>query len=68
MSRDPDFSIPAKRSGRVGENKNEHHTSMRMTTRRVMKEGGKTRLAEDSFVRDAGKIWNQSPKENKDPT
>ena len=31
-----------------------------------MREGGKKRLAEESFVRDAGKLWNQAPNETKE--
>ena len=31
-----------------------------------MEEGGKTKQAEKSFMRDAGKIWNQAPKEMKE--
>ena len=39
---------------------------MRATTRREMQEGGKTNLAEKSFVRDSGKLWNRAPKEIKE--
>ena len=31
---------------------------LRTTTRKEMREGGKTILAEKSFTRDAGKLWN----------
>ena len=34
---------------------------MRPTARKEMREGGKTKQAEKSFVRDSGKIWNQAP-------
>ena len=36
---------------------------MRPTTRRRMNEGGKNKIAEDSFVRDTGRIWNKAPRE-----
>ena len=39
---------------------------LRTTTRREMREGGKTVLAEKSFTRDAGKLWNAAPKEIKE--
>ena len=39
---------------------------LRTTTRKEMREGGKTILAEKSFTRDAGKLWNAAPKEIKE--
>ena len=39
---------------------------LRTTMRRTMREGGKTRQAEESFVRDAGKVWNQAPTDIQD--
>ena len=34
--------------------------------REDMVEGGKTKQAENSFVRDAGKLWNRAPTEIKE--
>ena len=34
---------------------------VRRGTRREMKEGGRTKLIQDSFTRDAGRIWNRAP-------
>ena len=39
---------------------------LRTTRRKEMREGGKTILAEKSFTRDAGKLWNVAPKEIKE--
>ena len=33
--------------------------------RKEMVEGGKTKQAENSFLRDAGKLWNRAPTEIK---
>ena len=49
-SRDLDFPIALMKSGRAGENENEHYRSMTMTMRQVMNEGGKTGLVEESIV------------------
>ena len=39
---------------------------MKLTTIKEMQEGGKTRQTDKSFMRDAGKIWTQAPKEIKE--
>ena len=39
---------------------------MRATTQKEIREGGKTILAEKSFTRDTGKLWNAAPKEIKE--
>ena len=60
-SRDPDFPIKFGDGERGGERETER--TMRPTTRRRMNEGGKNKIAEDSFVRDTGRIWNKAPRE-----
>ena len=35
----------------------------RATNRREMREGGRTIQAENSFVRDTGRMWNKAPSE-----
>ena len=52
-------------------NKREPHgeetsRQQRPSTRKEMREGGKTILAEKSFTRDAGRLWNNASKEIKE--
>ena len=51
---------------RKTEKDGEKRRRVRPTTRKQMREGGKTRQSEESFVRDTSKLWNQAPKEIKE--
>ena len=53
-SRDEDYPLQMKREGTLLEEAKSRN--LRLTARKEMQEGGKTRQAEKSFVRDAGKF------------
>ena len=60
-NRDENYPIHLWREGRIeGE---EPARNTRETNRREMREGGRTIQAENSFVRDTGRIWNRAPME-----
>ena len=63
--RDEDYPINLKNK-MITEDGGENFRAARTTTRRTMIEGGRTKQAVESFVRDAGKLWNQAPKKIKD--
>ena len=42
---------------------NEQRRSTRPGTRRQMMDGGRNKIAQESFTRDAGKLWNNGPKQ-----
>ena len=59
-SRDEDYPIEMRNKREpLGE---ETSRQLRPSTRKEMREGGKTILAEQSFTRDTGKLWNNAPK------
>ena len=60
--RDKNYPINQMRSKNT-KDRGEQQRSVRMKTK---KERGRTRQAEESFVRDTGKLWNQAPKNIKD--
>ena len=59
-NKDPDFPIKMTNSRMVEENG--RLETLRTTTKKSMREGCKTQKAGESFVRDAGKLWNQAPR------
>ena len=46
---------------RVEQGNHDGRREVRPETRRGLEEGGRTKIARESFVRDAGRIWNQAP-------
>ena len=42
-------------------NSNRERREARPGKRREMKEGGKNKIAVESFTRDAGRLWNRAP-------
>ena len=60
-SRDRDFLIKLRNA--EGEEERDTERTVRPSTRRKMKEGGKNKIAEESFVRDTGRLWNRAPAE-----
>ena len=63
-SRDPNFPINFGSRGVEGERETERE--VRTTTRRRMKEGGKNKIAEESFVRDTGNSRSHNHRNGKD--
>ena len=52
-----DSSYPVK----MRDEHSKQDREVRPGTRREMMEGGRLKIIQDSFARDAGKIWNQAP-------
>ena len=63
VSRDPNYPINLMKTTNTG--KEESTKNVRASTRKVITEGSKRKTAESSPIRDAGKLWNQAPKEIK---
>ena len=63
-SRDPNFPINFGSGGVQGERETEREVGT--TTRRRMKEGGKNKIAEESFVRDTGNSRSHNHRNGKD--
>ena len=61
-----DVNYPIEMKHRREPSRDGTSRQLRITTRKEMREGGKTILAEKSFTRDAGKLWNAAPKEIKE--
>ena len=55
--------MPIKIGDGEGGGERETERTMRPTNRRRMNESGKNRIAEDSFVRYTGRMWNKAPPE-----
>ena len=58
-SNDDQYPVKMRKERRTDEEASMR--SVRTGTRREMEEGGRLKIAQDSFTRDAGKLWNSAP-------
>ena len=61
-SKDDTYPVKMKREPRQ---ETENERTLRPGTRKEMEEGGRTTIAQESFTRDAGRLWNRAPEKIK---